>query len=257
MTLIVPDVPATGSTGPGNYASVLGGGEKDRDTSSFVLDLNNKPLPSVKGNGSGNGTSINPSLVRTNTKRKRGRPRNGDLNRPARIVKWIPKEWTPVYEEIVSLDCMGVPQKKIAKQFSMTTVMISKICSTPQAKIFRRLVLERLAEKNKVFQEERFAKTQVRAMERISELIEDDNLMLADPFAVVDRAFKLLEKTKVIGGSDSRGDVHIAGDVNMLTQNAILEIKDGLAKSREAKKLHSDVEAIDVTSVVVDNGRRR
>ena len=45
--------------------------------------------------------------------------------------------------------------------------------------------------------------------------------------------------------------------INNLTQNVLLEIKDGLAKAREAKELHKDVEAIDVTSVVVDNGRMR
>ena len=222
-------------------------------TVAIPLDINSKPLPKMSGNGS----SIDASLVEQNIKRKRGRPRNDDPNRPARLVKWIPKEWKPVYEQIVSLDCMGVPQKEIAEKFNFTHVMISRICSTPQAKIIRRKVLEILAEKNKVFQEERFARTQVRAMERISSVMEDDALFMADPFAVVDRAFKLLEKTKVIGGSNS--DLNVAGNltVNNLTQNVLLEIKDGLAKSREAKELHKDMEAIDVTSVVVDNGRMK
>ncbi|KKL59733.1 hypothetical protein LCGC14_2212370 [marine sediment metagenome] len=223
---------------------------------SVALDLNGKPLPSVKGNGS----SIDTSLVKTNIKRKRGRPRNDDPNKPARLVKWIPKVWTPVYEQIVSLDCMGVPQKKIAEQFDMTNVMVSKICSTPQAKIFRHKVLKVLAERNKIFQKDRFEKVQVRAMERISSVMEDDALFMADPFAVVDRAFKLLEKTKVIGSGTRDGSgVNISGNltVNNLTQTAIVEIKEGLEKAREAKELHKDVEAIDVTSVVVGEGRRR
>ena len=217
---------------------------------SVALDLNGKSLPSI-------GASIDVSLVQKNTKRKRGRPRNDDPNRPARLVKWIPKEWKPIYEQIVSLDCMGVSQKEIAAKFNYTKVMISKICSTPQAKIIRRKVLEILAEKNKVFQEDRFARTQVQAMERISSVMEDDALFMADPFAVVDRAFKLLEKTKVIGGSENRGDVNILGNVNMLTQTAIVELKEGLEKAREAKELHKGMEAIDVSSVVVDNGRMK
>ncbi len=224
---------------------------------STALDLNNKPLPLIKGNGS----SIDPNLTQANTKRKRGRPRNDDPNRPARLVKWIPKEWKPVYEQIVHLDCMGVSQAKIAAQFDYTPVMISKICCTPQAKIIRRKVLELLAEKNKVFQEERFGRTQVQAMERISAVMEDDELFMADPFSVVDRAFKLLEKTGRIGGRD-KGDINVAGDltvnkVSNLSQTAIVEIKDGLAKSREAKELHKNMEAIDVSSVVVDNGRMK
>lgn len=224
---------------------------------SVPLSINNKPLPSVKGNG--NGSSVDINLVRTNTKRKRGRPRNDDPNRPARIVKWIPKEWTPVYEQIVSLDCMGVPQKEIAEQFKMTNVMVSKICSTPQAKIIRRKVLEILAERNKIFQEERFERTQVQAMERISSVMEDDALFMADPFAVVDRAFKLLEKTRVIGGSGEGGSLNVAGNltVNNLTQNALIELKDGLAKARESKELHKDLEAIDVTSPTVERKRIR
>ena len=222
---------------------------------STALDLSNKPLPSVKGNG----TSISSSLMETNTKRKRGRPRNDDPNRPARLVKWVPKEWTPVYEEIVSLDCMGMPQKEIAEKFEMTSVMVSKICCTPQAKIFRRKVLEVLAERNKVFQKDRFERTQVRAMERISSFMEDDELFASDPFAVVDKAFKLLEKTKVLsGGEDNRGKggIHIE-NVNMLTQTAIIELKDGLKKSREAKELHKEMEAIDVTSPIVERVRSK
>ncbi len=223
---------------------------------STALDLNNKPLPLIKGNGS----SIDSSLVKENSKRKRGRPRKGEEG-AARLVKWIPKQWTPIYEQIVHLDCMGVPQKRIADQFKMTNVMISKICCTPQAKIIRRKVLELLAEKNESFQEERFGRTAVRAMERISAVMEDDELFMADPFAVVDRAFKLLEKTGRIGGRD-KGDINVAGDlkvsnVSNLSQTAIIEIKDGLAKSREAKELHKDMEAIDVSSVVVDNGRMK
>ena len=220
---------------------------------SVAVNLNNKPLPSVKGNG--DGTSIDASLVKTNTKRKRGRPRNDDPNRPARISKWIPKNWTPIYEEIVSLDCMGMAQKEIAEKFSMTNVMVSKICCTPQAKIFRRKVLEILAERNKIFQEDRFERTQVRAMERISAFMEDDALFMSDPFAVVDKAFKLLEKTRVLSGDNGRGDINIAGNVNMLSQTAIVELKNGLAKAREAKELHEGMEAVDVTSPTVERAR--
>ena len=251
MTLPLTDVPTAETTGSVVDTSVLGGGEKSRDTPSAVLDLNNKPLPKMGGNG----TSISPSLVETNTKRKRGRPRNDDPNRPARLVKWVPKEWTPVYEQIVSLDCMGVSQKKIAEQFDMTNVMVSKICSTPQAKIFRRKVLEVLAERNKEFQKDRFERVQVQAMERISSVLEDDNLFTADPFAVVDRAFKLLEKTRVLGGGESRGDVNIAGNVNMLSQTSIVELKDGLAKARESRELHKELEAVDVTSPTIERKR--
>ena len=252
MTSVTLDVSDTGlSSSSDDYASAHRG-VKGRDKGpSATLDLNNKPLPSVKDNN-GNGTSIDPNLVQGNIKRGRGRPRKGEIT-SARISKWIPKTWTPIYEEIVSLDCMGMPQKEIAKKFNFTAVMISKICSTPQAKIFRRMVLETLAKRNKVFQEERFERSQVRAMERISSLMEDDELMETDPFAVVDRAFKLLEKTKVLGGGEKVGDINVT--VNNLSQTAIVELKDGLAKAREAKELHSDMEAIDVTSPIVERTR--
>jgi len=83
-------------------------------TNGKLADYASSALGGAKGRDKGPpSTSISPILVQETTKRKRGRPRNDDPNRPARIVKWVPKEWTPVYEQIVSLDCMGVPQKKI------------------------------------------------------------------------------------------------------------------------------------------------
>ena len=254
MTLpAIKDVSVDGfADGPSLDASGAQVGEEGRD--------NTLPATLAIPKMSGNGNSVDIALMQENTKRKRGRPKKGEEG-SARISKWVPKHWTPVYEQIVSLDCMGVAQKKIAEQFDMTNVMISKICCTPQAKIIRRKVLELLAEKNEVFQEERFGRTQVQAMERISSVMEDDALFMADPFAVVDRAFKLLEKTGRIGDRD-KGSVNVAGDLNVsnvsnLSQTAIVEIKDGLAKAREAKELHKDMEAIDVSSIVVDNGRMK
>jgi hypothetical protein len=207
------------------------------------------------------GSSIDKDLAANTqvvTTRKRGRPKNGDSTyRRAGIKKWYPKKWTAQHEQIVSLDVMGVSHVVIAEKFDVTVQHVSKICNTPQAKIIRRASLNSLSERNKIFQEERFARAQNQAMDRISSVLEDDQLFSSDPFAVVDKAFKLLQGSGAIAGKE-KGDTHIHAKnitVNTLKQTAIVELKDGLAKAREAKEMHSGMEPVDVTSPKVETGR--
>jgi len=209
----------------------------------------------------GNGSSIDPSLV-ANTlvpiKRGKGRPRNDDLTyKPASIKKWYPKKWKPIHEEIVALDCAGAPHAMIAARLKKTVQYVSKICNTPQAKIIRRNALNQLVAKNKDFQEERFEHALVKAQERVVDLLEDDALFASDPFAVVDKAMKLLQGKGVLGQKDT-GNTHIHAKnvtVNNLKQTAIVELKDGLAKALEARQKYEHLEAIDVTSPKVETGR--
>lgn len=208
------------------------------------------------------GSSIDPVLAMSTqvaTTRKRGRPKKTDSTfRRAAVKKWYPKVWKPIYEQIVSLDVMGMPHVMIAEKFDVTLQHVSKICNTPQAKIIRRRALESLAIRNKEFQEERFERVQVQAMERVCSVMEDDELFLAEPFQVVDRAFKLLQGSGAISGGKEKGDTHIHANnitVNKLSQTAVLDLKEGLQKAREAGELHQAMEAIDVTSPKVDNGR--
>jgi hypothetical protein len=208
------------------------------------------------------GSSIDPiaaALAQVNTKRKRGRPRKDDLvSRRASIQKWQPKTWKPIHEEIVALHCAGAPHAMIAGKLNKTVQYISKICNTPQAAIIIKHALATMVAQNKEFQEERFTHMAAKAMERISDVLEDDQLARDEPFAVVDKAFKLLTQTGVIGAKKDDGATHIHAKnvtVNNLKQTAIVELKDGLAKATEVREKYQKMEAIDVTSPKVETGR--
>ncbi len=208
------------------------------------------------------GSSIDPigaALTQVNGKRKRGRPRKDDLtHRRASIQKWAPKTWKPIHEEIVALHCAGAPHAMIAAKLNKSEQYVSRICNTPQAAIIKRHALALMVKNNRDFQEERFSQMAARAMERISDVLEDDQLAKDEPFAVVDKAFKLLSQTGVIGPKKDSGDTHIHAKnvtVNSLKQTAIIELKDGLAKATEVREKYQKMEAIDVTSPKVDSGR--
>lgn len=215
------------------------------------------------------GTSIDKTIAIMNTtppKRKRGRPRTVNLDgRQAVIKKWVPKEWKPVYEQIVALDCMNVPHGDLAVQFDYTKQMISMICNTPQAKILRRKMLDILAKKNEDFQVKRFEAASSKAMQRINDFMDDDTLYEENPFAVVEKSLKFLQAKGVLksgNGVIKEGDTIIHGNVvvkkvSQLAENAMIEIKEGLKLIQETDALHEDLEAIDVTSPVADDGRMR
>lgn len=201
--------------------------------------------------------SIDTSLVPV--KRGRGRPKNGEMvHRRAGIKKWYPKKWKPIHEQVVALDCAGAPHAMIAGKLNLSIQYVSKICNTPQAAIIKRNALNQLVKQNAEFQTERLEHMQAKAIERVAEVLEDDNLYAADPFAVVDRAFKFLQQTGAEGLSKTKGDTHIHAKnitVNNLKQTAILDIKEGLVKAAAAREKHKDMKAIDVTSPKVETGR--
>ncbi len=208
------------------------------------------------------GSSVDPiaaALTQINTKRKRGRPKKDELTaRRASIRKWQPKTWKPIHEQIVALDCAGAPHAMIAGKLNKSVQYVSRICNTPQAAIIKRHALAEMVKNNKEFQEERFTHMAARAMERICDVLEDDELAKDEPFAVVDRAFKLLTQTGVIGPKKEDGATHIHAKhvtVNNLKQTAIVELKDGLAKAVEVREKYQRMEAIDVTSPKVESGR--
>lgn len=199
------------------------------------------------------------ALTQAITKRKRGRPKKDELSsRRASIQKWQPKTWKPIHEEIVALDCAGAPHAMIAGKLNKTIQYVSRICNTPQAAIIKRHALATMVKTNKDFQEDRFTHMAAKAMERISDVLEDDQLAKDEPFAVVDKAFKLLTQTGVIGPKKEDGATHIHAKnvtVNNLKQTAIIEIKEGLAKAAEVREKYQKMEAIDVTSPKVESGR--
>lgn len=199
-------------------------------------------LPQVKNNKK-NGNSINLPSIQN--------------RRPAKIGKWVPKNWTPIHEEIVALKITGMSNKALAERFDKTPEYISMLLNTPQAKIIKRKALNDLSTSYQEFQKDRLQRTQAKAMERISDLLDDDVLAETNPFAVVDRSFKLLEKTGVIAREREKGDINVAGDLNVsntqVNVTQIKELTEGLDRLQEIAVIHGPVEPVNVISPTVED----
>ncbi len=157
--------------------------------------------------------------------------------RPARLTRWRPKEWTPVYEQIVVLSCgMNRSNKDLGEMFGFTPQHISNILSTPEASLVRRRVLETLREKVDGGLPQRLNDLADKATQRVAQVLYDDILFERSPFAVVDRSLTVLRGVgKLKTSEEARSETN---NVLILTGEAASEIKEGLKKAREAREKH-------------------
>jgi hypothetical protein len=157
-----------------------------------------------------------------------------------KVAKWVPKTWLPMYEEMVALSCAGRSNKTIAEQFDYTEQHISTILNCPKAKMVRREMLEFLRKSVESRMEERVRDLQDVALKRLTEVLTNDSLFSASPFAVVDRGLKVLQgtgvlRTEAVAGS---GGIH-AKNAIFIGSEAADTIREGLKAADEAKRLHA------------------
>lgn len=156
--------------------------------------------------------------------------------------RWIPKRWTPVYENIVALAVMGLDNVSIAKQFNFTPQQVSNIINTPQADVIKKLAIEKLRRSSLNTLEGRLDAIAEKAVSRIESVMNNEKIFENSPLAIMDRSMKLLESRGVMkpeGQRDAQGNV-----INN-TQNNVVVVPNGvldkftaaLAKSMEVKEL--------------------
>lgn len=168
---------------------------------------------------------------------KLGRPRK-DEYRPAKLDRWRPKEWTPVYEQIVVLSCgMNRSNVELGEMFGFTPQHISNILNTPEASLVRRRVLETLREKVDGGLPKRLSDLADKATQRVAQVMYDDAVFERSPFAVVDRALRVLAGVGRLRNAETPpGDT--TNNILVLSGEAAQDIRDGLRKSREAREMH-------------------
>lgn len=76
---------------------------------------------------------------------KRGRPPGKNILRKS--PKWQPKEWKPVYAQIVFADSVGLPNTEIASKYGFTVQHVSNILNLPQAVKLRAQLANRIQER--------------------------------------------------------------------------------------------------------------
>lgn len=172
--------------------------------------------------------------------------RSARINRP----RWNPKQWHPVYEEIVLLDSLGYKNIAIAEMKGFTKEHISNILCTPQAKLIKQLILARMEKKRDETIDQRLERIAEKAMSRVEETINNDELAAKNPLGLFDRAITVLKATNKIKEQPTAVDnsrTIIVTDTQMEKLNRAMQLSD------EAKQLNSGInpaEAVEIAAAV-------
>jgi hypothetical protein len=154
--------------------------------------------------------------------------------------RWIPREWLPVYAQVVIMDISGISNTDIAKDVGFTKEHISNILNTPQAALMRREVYEKLQEKALETIPRRLEAAAVKASERILTLLNDDTRFEDSPFAVVDRGMQVLKGLNHLAG-EAKSSINVDKAV-ILTGKHSTELLKGLEKANMAQEVHAKIE---------------
>lgn len=188
-------------------------------------------------------THINPALNGDSPLDENRAVRRARITRP----RWNPKEWHPIYEEVVLLDCMGYKRTEIAYRMGFSDMHVTNILKTEQAAIVRKLVLARINGKAMQTIEQRLETVTLKAMQRVEDVINNDTLAEKNPLGVFDRAITLLKGTRKIQ-PDTESGPHI-GKAIIVSDQQFDKLIKGTAMADEAKRLH----AIPSEAIVADS----
>ncbi len=184
-------------------------------------------------------TSTNPDLAQMDENSAKRRARN---TRP----KWNPKQWHPVYEEVVLLDCLGFSRKDIALEKGFTETHITNITSTSQARIIREVFQRKMAAKYEATVETRLERLSQKAMDNIEAVITSDALMEKNPLSIFDRSITLLKATKHIKDEPA---VQNTQNILTITDEQMDRLAKGTKLADQAKLLNAvEVKAVDAST---------
>jgi hypothetical protein len=115
-------------------------------------------------------------------KRKRGRPKGA---RRKGGVRWQPKVWRPIYDQIIALHLAGWSNERIASHVEYNKQQVSNILNTDNAK---RIIKEEGERIRKSLNDDvlgRVSGILAKTMSRTEELMKDDTKFAEAPFATI------------------------------------------------------------------------
>ena len=166
-------------------------------------------------------------------KKKRGRPPGKGILR--KHDKWVPREWRPVYAQIVFADSLGLPNKDIGEKYGFTAQHVSNILNLPQAVKLREQLAGRIQERmldgipNRL---ENIADTAVKNIERV---IANEELLNKAPMQMLRSSMEYLKLQGKLTGDSPRTTVNntlVIGDAGSK------QMLEGLMKSQRVDELH-------------------
>jgi len=171
------------------------------------------------------------------------------LERPARFMKWRPRRWELVYEQMVALSTLGKSNTEIAEMYNYTPQHVSNILNTPEASLTRRLMLDKLRDGMAVKIPERLEALADKATQRIAEVLYDDDLAQRSPFQVADRGLAVLKGLGKLKDEANANRTNI-GHALIVSPELAAQITGGLAATRRAHELNPpepiEVEAVEL-----------
>lgn len=173
--------------------------------------------------------------------RKRGRPRGSYKGKPTINPKWNPSKWHPEYEKVVGLATLGYTNIQISQMVGYSKEHVSNILNTPTAKTLLFKASRRLRETVFERMEDRLESIASKTVERMHELIHDDEKFDQKPLAIIDRGIKIMQG---IGKLKTENNSTVNNNGPVITGEAMQILMEGMSKADAAKKLHSGKEEI-------------
>src|SRR5258706_9458579 len=122
--------------------------------------------------------------------------------------KWVPAKWESLFDEWVLRSVLGASNNDIAEKYHYSRQHVSAVLNTPQAKLLRRQLHDNLRKSIELKTEERIAHLQDKALLRMTQLVDDDDLAAAQPFAMFDRSVVILKGTGVLKSDEKGGGIN-------------------------------------------------
>jgi hypothetical protein len=150
--------------------------------------------------------------------------------------KWEPGTWRPEYEYILTLSCQGKTHVSISEMTGYSLQQICSILNSKEAKKAKNGIVTALRKSTLG----RMESVTQKAMDRIEDVLNDDNLAETAPFAMYDRAMAFMKGVNKLASD--------GGNVTNNTQNNVVIGNDAanllvtaLNRSNQVKELHGEV----------------
>lgn len=176
---------------------------------------------------------------------------NRPPERPARMKRWAPKKWEVMHQEIVALSVMGMSNIEIAKRYNYSAQQICNILNCPQAVLERRKMLTALEKGIEEKLPQRLEQLADKAIQRMAEVMYNDELAGRSPFAMFDRGVTILKGLgKMDGGEGGNG----ANKGITMSEELGKRLIDGLFAAAKARELHPQ-EVVVEAKVITDGAK--
>lgn len=167
--------------------------------------------------------------------------------------KWEPKRWRAEYTEMVSLSVLGMSNELISAEIfkklgiRYTAQHVSNVLNTSSGRTLIELMLSNINAKAVKSVPARLEAMGLKAIQRVEEMLDDDDLAKKAPLAVADRAMKIAQAT---GFMKPEEETQKSNNNWMIPADSMKVLVEAIKKSDEVKVVNAViVEDADIVNV--------